>query len=65
MSKKIIAYWKSQNKYEVYSSLTGFVESNPQYNRSTLTYWITRKGVPFQDMSVMVLRVDYIARAKK
>ena len=65
MSKKIIAYWKHKDRYEVYSSLTGFVERHDKYNRETITSCITRKGVPYQTNELMLLRVDYIARAKK
>jgi hypothetical protein len=65
MKKKIIVYWKLEDRYVVYSSLVGFAEHNPQYNISTMTHWITRKGVPYQTSDVMVLRCNYIARAKK
>ena len=58
----IVVYWKKEDKYEVYSSLVGFVKRNPQYNIHTLYHWITRKGVPYQDNNVMVLRAPYLTR---
>lgn len=64
MKKKIIVYWKCEDRYEVYSSLTGFVERHDKYNRETITSYITRKGVPYQTRELMLLRVDYIERVK-
>ena len=63
--KKIIVYWKRENRYEVYSSLVGFVERNPECNYSTLVHYITRKGVPYQTRDIIVLRANYITRLKK
>ena len=63
--KKIIAYWKCEDRYEVYSSLTGFVERNDRYNRETITYYITRKGIPYQTNELMLVRANYLNRKNK
>ena len=60
--KKIIAYWRKERKYEVYSSLVGFVEHNPQYNKETITRYITRKGIPYRTEDVIVVTAPYIKR---
>lgn len=60
--KKIIVLWKESEKYEVYSSLTGFIERHPQYKRETVTHWITRKGVPYHTDELMIVRANYIER---
>lgn len=62
MKKKIIVFWKESEKYEVYSSLTGFIENHPQYNRETITHWITRKKAPYNTDDLMVVRANYIER---
>lgn len=62
--KKIVVFWKHKEKYEVYSSLVGFVERNPEYNRETITHYITRKLVPYQTDKLTLWRTNYIERKK-
>lgn len=62
--KKIVVYWKHVDRYEVYSSLVGFVERHPGYNRETITHYITRKGVPYQTNKLTLMRCNYIDRQK-
>lgn len=62
--KKIVVFWKDTEKYEVYSSLVGFVEKHPGYNRETITHYITRKGVPYQTNELTLIRCNYIDRQK-
>ena len=62
--KKIVVFWKESEKYEVYSSLVGFIERNPEYNRETITHYITRKLVPYQTDKLTLWRCDYIERKK-
>jgi hypothetical protein len=60
---KIVAYWKNRDKkdrYEVHSTLLGFVERYPEYNIHTITHHITRLGVPYKTDEVVVYRADYL-----
>ena len=60
MKKKILVYWKCEDKYETYKNLAVFLRDHPEYNRDTITYWITRKGLPYHTNDLMLLKCDYI-----
>ena len=58
----IIAYWPCKNKYEIYSSLKGFVEHNPTYNYHTLASYVSRKKEPYYSKDLILTRSKIIGR---
>lgn len=56
MTKVIIAQW-SDGRVECYSTLTGFLKSNPGRNYATIMYHVQRlKNDMYQDAEVTLYR---------
>lgn len=58
----IVALWHESGLVEVFSSLKGFLEYNPQYNINTLNNYISRKKIPYKTDELTLVRTKFIKR---
>lgn len=64
-SKRIVlVHWKKQKEVEVFSNLKNFCLSYPQYNYNTLSNYLSKGKIAYDNDLVRVERKDIIAKAK-
>jgi hypothetical protein len=62
----VLIHWKnnSQNPFEVFSSLKNFCQSYPQFNYNTLSNYLSKEKIPYDNQEIHIVRKNVILKPK-
>ena len=62
----VLIHWKNnaENPYEVFSSLKNFCQSYPQYNYNTVSNYLSKEKIPYDNHEIHIVRKSVFLKPK-
>ena len=62
----VLIYWKNnpENPFEVFSSLKNFCQSYPQYNYNTVSNYLSKEKIPYDNLEIHIVRKNVFLKPK-
>lgn len=62
----VVIHWKKnpENPFEVFSSLKNFCQSYPQYNYNTVSNYLSKEKIPYDNQEIHIVRKNVFLKPK-